>query len=378
MRTIVGAGNLRNRLSLINATISHGLFALVAMVVLGHVLTVPVAAKIVTSTSPIQQTELAQSDVKERGAFSDRGMTTGRGAAEPTTVRRQIGVFDRTWAVVLQWQHRINKSLTDAVRGFKTKDPLTASALLILLSFTYGVLHAVGPGHGKFVISSYVLANERTVRRGIGLAFLSALFQAVSAITIVSVMAVILNRTGLEIRATEAWITTLSWALVAAIGGLLLYRQAQNIRQATTSTGPTPHPDPNHVHSKSCGCGHGHMPAPGDLDGAWSWRRALPLALAVGIRPCTGAVLVLIFAWTQGLFWAGVLATFAMAIGTAITVSCLAALAVGSRELATRFAGPSSPWATRIQTAAGVIGATLLLAFGLTFFIASLGPQSPF
>ena len=82
---------------------------------------------------------------------------------------------------------------------------------------------------------------------------------------------------------------------------------------------------------------------------------------------------------TQGLFWAGVFATFAMALGTALTVSALAALAVGSRELAKRLAdGGSGQWAARIQTAAGIAGAALITIFGITFFLASLDPKAPF
>ena len=121
------------------------------------------------------------------------------------------------------------------------------------------------------------------------------------------------------------------------------------------------------------------MPDPNQLKGDWSWRRALALAFAVGVRPCTGAILVLVFAIGQGLMWAGVLSTFAMAIGTAITVSVLAASAVGFRELATRFAGgASSPWTGRIQLAAGLGGASLVLILGAVFFVGSLGTIKPF
>ena len=121
------------------------------------------------------------------------------------------------------------------------------------------------------------------------------------------------------------------------------------------------------------------MPTPEVLNRDWSWRRAIGLAFAIGIRPCTGAILVLVFAISQGLMWAGVFATFAMAVGTAITVSALAALAVGSRDLATRLAGSFSPsWAGRVQSAAGVAGAALVMVLGATFFYYSLSAPGPF
>lgn len=115
------------------------------------------------------------------------------------------------------------------------------------------------------------------------------------------------------------------------------------------------------------------------MQGEWSWKRALTLALAVGIRPCTGAIGVLFVANGLGLMWAGIASTFAMSVGTAITVSALAALAVGSRDLATRIAGTSdNSWAARAQTAIGLAGAALVFGLGATFFYYSLSAPQPF
>jgi nickel/cobalt transporter (NicO) family protein len=119
------------------------------------------------------------------------------------------------------------------------------------------------------------------------------------------------------------------------------------------------------------------MPDPKQLTGAWSWTKAVPLALSVGIRPCSGAIILLIFSMSQGLLWAGILGTFAMAFGTAITVSILATLAVGSRDLARRLSGPGSRWAERVTVAAGFIGAGLVFLMGTAFFFASLKGGPP-
>lgn len=121
------------------------------------------------------------------------------------------------------------------------------------------------------------------------------------------------------------------------------------------------------------------MPSPKDLEGVWSWRKAIALAVSIGIRPCTGAILVLLFALSQGLLLAGVFATFAMAIGTAITVSVLAALAVGSRDLATRLAGGGDGrWANAIASGAGILGSGAVMLMGGAFFLASLKTPLPF
>jgi nickel/cobalt transporter (NicO) family protein len=219
---------------------------------------------------------------------------------------------------------------------------------------------------------------------------MAALVQAVSAIVIVGLLAAGLKATSLEIRATEAWLETASWGLIALLGAWLLYTQLKPLfrRSGTTSTGGGHGHQHGHGHSHNrdeegapdqhgaC-CGHSHIAAPSQLGGTWCWTKAWSLALSIGIRPCTGAIAVLLFALSIGLFWAGVFATIAMALGTAITVSTLVALAVGSRELATRWAGTESRWATGIQTAAGIGGSALVFMLGAAFFVASLNGAGP-
>ena len=332
---------------------------------------------------------------------------------QPQATEPPAGIFAQAAAWLIAKQADINRRLAAAVRDIRTGDPWYATLVLAGLSFAYGVLHAAGPGHGKAVIASYVLANEQTVRRGIALSFLAAIFQGISALLIVGVLVVALRTTGLTIKATEGWLETASWGLVALVGAWLLYTQLKAMRPPQAVAGPglghghahdhghdhhshahldhahhghSHGPSHNHGHSHShdhhghdhihaadgsC-CSHAHMPDPSQLQGPWSWRQAIAIAVAVGIRPCTGAILVLVFAIGQGLMWAGVFATFAMALGTAITVSALAALAVGSRDLAMRFGGGrESVWGSRVRTAAGVGGAALVLGLGLVLMVGS-------
>lgn len=358
-------------------------------------------------------------DVPQKSPFGVP-MAPGQSTAAAPGQKAERTFFGDLWSYVLTQQQRINRELAAAVRQLKTGNVLDATLLLAFLSFTYGVLHAAGPGHGKAVISSYVLANEKTIRRGIMLSFLSAFFQALSAIAIVGVLAIALNATSLEITATEKWIETISWGFVALIGIWLLYGQLNALfkrrradahaaghhhdahahsdshshihghghdhagcacghdhgadpARSTAHVSAPAHRHDHHVHADdgSC-CGHAHMPDPKQLEGPLSWSKAIAIALSVGIRPCTGAILVLIFAMSQGLLIAGVFATFAMALGTAITVSVLASLAVGSRELATRMAGGESRFAGAVATGAGLLGSTLVFLMGAAFFVASL------
>lgn len=311
----------------------------------------------------------------------------GNAAAQQSgrEVSANPGLAGRAWNWILTQQSAANREMAAAVKDLKTGNAVHATLVLVMMSFLYGVLHAAGPGHGKAVISSYVLANEETVRRGIALSFLAALFQALAAIIFVGILAIVLNQTSMQMRKTEALVETLSWGLVAAVGAWLLYRQFR----ATWPTAIPAHVEHahhhdhahhnhgHHDHGANCNCGHSHMPAPQDLQGAWSWRKAFPIALSVGIRPCTSAIILLIFTMSQGLLWAGILGTFAMALGTAITVSILAALAVYSRDFAERMSGEGSRWAQRIHTAAGFAGAALVFLLGASFFMASLKGAGP-
>ncbi len=387
----------------------------------------PTGAIVVAQATSQEQSQ----DVKQRSLFANRG-------AEPQRPSASSGPFGGFFAWLMATQQKVHRMLAGAVKDLKTGNPLWAALVLGFISFSYGVLHAAGPGHGKAVISSYVLANERTVKRGIALSFLAAAIQGLSALVIVGVLVLVLRATSMDIKATEGWIETASWALVTVIGAWLLYTQIKAVfagwqRSGTGIAGAgnahhahhhdhqhvhdhqshahhhhghgahdhghghghghkhdhghthghthhnhAHHHDHDHAHEADCGCGHAHMPTPDQLAGPWSWPKALAVAFSVGIRPCTGAIIVLVFAISQGLMWAGVFATFAMALGTAITVSALAALAVGSRELATRMAGQESRWGWRIERAAGLAGALLVIGLGVTFFMGSLQPAAPF
>jgi nickel/cobalt transporter (NicO) family protein len=299
---------------------------------------------------------------------------------EPAAAPGPIGRMSM-W--LMEKQRAANEALMNAFRRVREAPTLDAILWFATISFIYGVLHAAGPGHGKAVISSYVLADGRTVRRGVLLSFMAAGVQALSALALVGILVVTMHSTGS--KAMEAWLATASWGLVALIGAWLLYTQLRGaLSPAHAHAG---HHHGHHHHHDHHGHHHhgdacevcAHLPAPSQLQGDWSWRQALSIALAVGIRPCTGAILVLVVTIGQGLWWAGVFSTVAMAVGTAITVSLLAASAVGFREVTARLAGKgSSKWSGRVQLAAGLGGATLVMALGVVFFIGSLSAVQPF
>jgi nickel/cobalt exporter len=350
------------------------------------VLATPAGAQELKPISPFAATEAAPPS-----AFAPRPVAT------PFQSRGPLGGM---FAWVLDKQQSLQRMLATSVKGLKTDHPMTGAVTLAALSFLYGILHAVGPGHGKTIISSYVVANEETVRRGVIISFIAAGLQALTAVVLVGVLLIALGATGLQVNAWSNQLETISYAMIALVGLYLLSSQLRGVWRrwqgdvpalAAENRAAHSHDDHHHHDRHDHHHGddhHGHHHAPGEacdhmvdarqLAGPFNWRKVMAVVFSVGIRPCTGAILVLVFALTQGLFWAGVAATFAMALGTAITVAALATLALGSRELALKLGGANSAWASMVWTTCAIGGATIILLFGLLMFTASLGPARPF
>ncbi|QGZ34925.1 delayed-early response protein/equilibrative nucleoside transporter [Stappia indica] len=331
----------------------------------------------------------------------------GVGLVEPSVAPG--GIFSGFFGWMAQQQKAFYASLTTAIKAMKEDG--SAGWWLMGLSFLYGVFHAAGPGHGKAVISSYVLANGETLRRGIALSFASAFAQAVTAVAVIGIASVLLRMTSIAITETTRWFEIGSYAAVALLGAYLVWRKilkpmltprrpvalgAQAVAACTHDHSDDHdhhhhdhghghghvhhHHDHDHAHhhdhaheaGEVCGsCGHVHAPPPSMLTGEFSLTRAWSVILAIGLRPCTGALVVLVFAISQGLALAGVAATFAMAVGTGLTVSVLAVLAVVAKDVALRSVGGRA--AARLH--AGIEGFAALVVFllGTSLLVAALG-----
>ena len=283
---------------------------------------------------------------------------------------------------IAYYQGIFYKGLTQALTDIKANG--WAVWLLLTLSFVYGVFHAAGPGHGKAVISAYMVSSGETVRRGIALSFLAAFVQAVSAVVIVGVAAVIFRVTAVTMTKATDWFEILSYALVALVGGWLLWSKTvggghhhhHHHHHVATPDDHDHHDHHDHDHDHDHH-DHAHAHAGATVAGpAGSFVEMLSQAwsaiLAVGVRPCSGAIIVLVFALSQGLFLAGVAATFVMALGTGLTVASIAVLAVSARGVAVRLAGVDSPVTGRIVRVAEILAAAAVLCLGLVLLGGSL------
>ncbi len=262
-------------------------------------------------------------------------------AAPPPPARNPFGMGLREaapapggfGATILALQASFFQTLRGAVAALKQSGAVAALKqsgaawpTLLGIGFAYGVFHAAGPGHGKAVIAAYVVASERALLKAIGLSLAAALVQALVAIGLVAALAAILQAGAAAMTQASAFVELASFAAVAALGAVLTWRKAGR--------------------------------------------------LAAGLRPCAGAIVVLVFALAQGLFAAGVAATFAMALGTALTTGAIAALAVFAKRLALRLAGGRGAGGALAVGALELLAAAFVLVLGAALLggLWSFGP----
>lgn len=353
------------------------------------------------------------------------------------------------FAHILMWinlrQQEFYRALATAMKAMREDG--SKMWLLIGLSFAYGIFHAAGPGHGKAVISSYMVANEVALKRGILLSFVSALLQGLTAVVVMLLAYFVLRGTAISMTDAAWFMEIMSYILVTLFGAWLLWRKlgptvlrwfgkapaySLSAAHAGHSHGghaghshaghsQAPHSHAAHAHSHAlhvhddhdhdhshdhhdhaahhhvthdhshhdhahhdhahhdhaagevCDtCGHSHAPDPALLSGdRFDWRTAWSAVAAVGIRPCSGALIVLSFALLNGLWLGGLLSVLAMSLGTAITVSALATIAVTAKNWAVYFAGDGR-MGNRIHTFVEIGGAAFVFLFGLLLLSASL------
>ena len=263
------------------------------------------------------------------------------------------------------WQREVNQQMSSLLKSVAA-NPAQAGGTLLLFSFVYGVLHALGPGHGKVVITTWLATHPSKLKSSIGLTLAASLLQGLVAIALVVVVLSILQLPARQLHLSSFWLEKGSYALVGVLGLLLCWRALKKLRALLRKpkfTAFTPH----HVHHDGCGCGHQHMPDPERLARDDDWRARLVIILSMGMRPCSGAIMVLLFSKVIGVFAWGMASALAMAAGTSLTITSLALLVHAFRSLAVKLSGNKTPTLWR-----QVGWSTLALAGGIILVVAAV------
>ena len=286
-------------------------------------------------------------------------------------------LIDRYLLTIQSIQRGLHARLSDALRAIQA-DGLWASIILTVFSFVYGVLHAAGPGHGKVIISTYLLSHESQLRRGIALSFAAALTQGLTAVVIVSFAFELMKLSMVQTRGIVNHVEVVSFAMIALVGFYITCMQAQSLRRKVYISAKSI----DNCADASKKCDHHHGPGANELEKELSLRSFIGIILSIGIRPCSGAVIVLLLAFSLGHVVAGLFAVLAMSLGTAIAIALLAAFSVYFRRTAQRIM-QSKPDTRHlvgvIPTTLCILGGGLIFIFGLSFFISALtAPTHPF
>ncbi|MGH6836851.1 MAG: nickel/cobalt transporter [Methylocella sp.] len=308
----------------------------------------------------------------------------GQGVHHPFAVGANEGSAGGAHGAMVGWilaqEAGFYRLLSGAIRAAKQSG--TAAWGLAGLSLAYGIFHAAGPGHGKMVIASYMLANERALRRGLVIAVGAAFLQGLSAVAIVGIGAIVFKATAKHMTAAANVVEIASYTGIAVLGAALVYVKGAALLSAwrgapalaVAAGGPRPvfaadGCAENHVHGQ--GCAHSHAPDPRTLGAGFSWKSGLLTMMAAGSRPCSGAILVLVFALAQGIFSAGVFAVGAMSLGTAITTATLASAAVLAKNAAVKYSKAGSGQALIVGRLFETGAAFAVLGLGLVLLLAA-------
>ncbi|MCG3099594.1 nickel/cobalt transporter [Enterobacter sp. DRP3] len=270
------------------------------------------------------------------------------------------------------WQREVNLQMSGLLKAV-AESPTKAGGSLLAFSFIYGVLHALGPGHGKIVITTWLATHPSKLKSSIGLTLASSLLQGGVAIALVVVVLSLLQLPARQLHMSSFWLEKGSYALVGVLGLVLCWRALKKLRvllQKPKFKTFTPH----HVHDENCGCGHQHLPTQEQLQNGDDWRTRLTIVLSMGMRPCSGAIMVLLFSKVIGVFGWGMLSALAMAAGTSLTISSLALLVHSFRQLAVKLSGHKTPvlWRQIGWTTLALAGGVILLVAAVTMWMSAV------
>lgn len=270
------------------------------------------------------------------------------------------------------WQREVNQQMSGLLKAV-AENPTKAGGSLLIFSFLYGVLHALGPGHGKIVITTWLATHPSKLKSSIGLTLASSLLQGLVAIALVVAVLTVLQLPARQLHMSSFWLEKGSYALVGVLGLLLCWRAVKKLRvllQKPKFKAFTPH----HVHDAHCGCGHQHLPTQEQLQSGDDWRARLVIILSMGMRPCSGAIMVLLFSKVIGVFSWGVVSALAMAAGTSLTITSLALLVHSFRQLAVKLSGNKTPvlWRQVGWTTLALAGGVILLVAAVTMWVSAV------
>ncbi|EBD5907921.1 nickel/cobalt transporter [Salmonella enterica] len=226
-----------------------------------------------------------------------------------------------------------------------------------------------------------VATHPSKLKSSIVLTLAAALLQGLVAIGLVVGVLTVLQLPARQLHLSGFWLEKGSYALVGGLGILLCWRAIKRLRALLRKPVFIAF-TPRHVHHEKCGCGHQHLPTQEQLHSGDDWRARFMIVLSMGMRPCSGAIMVLLFSKVIGVFSWGMASVLAMAAGTSLTITSLALLVHTFRALAVKLSGNKAPalwrqvgWSTLALAGGGILlVAALVMWFSVPQPVGGLRP----
>lgn len=282
------------------------------------------------------------------------------------------------WAMLILWiveaQQSFHSVLSGHIASFQ-ENPVYYGSLLVGFSLAYGVFHAAGPGHGKAVLITYLSTQPENVKQGLRISFIAALIQSIVAIVLVSVVSIFLNQTFRQTNALGTQVELASYILVILLGVYLAGRAILGFVRSKQHAHSHNH---HHVHDHQQELAHDHSHnhthehhecddqcnhsyAPQEQLSVW---QSASVAFSMGLRPCSGAVVVLIYANLVGVYWIGIVSTLMMGLGTGLTVAMLGWLSVVARRYLQKTVSTEHAHNHLFEQGLSLVGGVVLMVLG--------------
>lgn len=299
--------------------------------------------------------------------------------------------FPRLFTQIADWQRLFNQLISDNLHHIQ-QHSAAAGVTLITASFLYGVIHALGPGHGKFIIASYLSTHESRLKQSIKLSVFSSLTQGIVAVVATSVVLIVLNLSSRYFKLSQLWLERGAFLLLAGLGLYWIYQGSRSRKKPSTTLFQINKLTPlsssqsavkNHrtfstEHAPVCACGHQHLPNAQQLKKAEDWKSQLLVILSIGMRPCSGAIFVLFLSYMLDIYLWGVVATLAMSLGTGLMLALFAVLVKYTRHLAIALGNWYGKGFTRYHSEAlmKLVAGGIMLFFALALLYGTTLPMS--
>ena len=245
------------------------------------------------------------------------------------------------------WQFQVREKMAALVAQAKQEKSLRPLALLILLAFFYGVLHAAGPGHGKAIAVSYMITRRPGYAQGLLFGVSVALIHGLMGVVFVLIVGLILQA---GISGTLGEVTTVtqiaSYSLIILMGLTITVKSMMKWRARLR---------------------HEDIDSPRK-----SYGNYLGAAFAIGMIPCPGVVMVALFSVSMGLIGLGVILGVAISLGMALTITIAITVVVIVKKKAFYRSGANAKRMITLETVLESCGGLLLTSLGLLFLSAAV------